>query len=82
MAFCELCEREVGRTSRHHLLPKQKGGKHTKTVDLCQPCHSTIHHTFTNTELARQYTTVEALRDSEQMQVYLEWIRKRRVERL
>jgi hypothetical protein len=82
MPICELCEREVERTSRHHLLPKQKGGKHTRTVDLCQPCHSTIHRTFTNTELARQFTTIEALREAEQMAVYLEWIRRRRVERL
>lgn len=82
MTSCELCEREVERTSQHHLLPKQKGGKHTKTVALCQPCHKTIHQTFTNTELARQYTTIEALREATQMLVYLEWVRKRRVERI
>lgn len=82
MAYCELCEREVVRTSKHHLLPKQKGGRHTQTVDLCQPCHSTIHRTFTNAELARSFTTIEALREAEKMLVYLEWISKRRVERL
>ena len=82
MAYCELCEREVVRTSKHHLLPKQKGGRHTPTVDLCQPCHSTIHHTFTNAELAWRFTTLESLRNAEQMLAYLVWIRKRRVERL
>ncbi len=82
MAYCELCEREVARTSRHHLLPKQKGGKHTITADLCQPCHGTIHRTFTNTELARHFTTLEALRNAEKMFVYLQWIRKRKVEKL
>ncbi len=82
MAYCELCAREVERTSKHHLLPKQKGGKHTQTVDLCQPCHKTIHHTFTNAVLARNYTTLESLREAEQMQAYLEWIRPRKIERL
>ena len=82
MTHCELCEREVERTSQHHLLPKQKGGKHTQTVALCQPCHKTIHRTFTNTQLARNYTTIEALREATEMLNYLEWIRKRRVERI
>ena len=82
MTTCELCGREAERTSKHHLLPKQKGGRHTATVDLCQPCHSTIHRTFTNAELARHYTTVEALQQAEKMLIYLEWIRKRKIERI
>jgi len=82
MLHCELCGREVARTSKHHLLPKQRGGKHTTTVDLCQPCHGTIHRTFTNAELARRHTTIESLQNAEEMAVYLEWIRKRCVERL
>jgi hypothetical protein len=82
MPICELCEREVSRTSRHHLLPKQKGGRHTKTVELCQPCHSTIHKTYTNAQLARHFTALETLREAEGLAVYLDWVRKRKVERL
>ena len=82
MTHCKLCEREVACTSKHHLLPKQKGGKKTLTVDLCQPCHKTIHQTFSNTVLAQQYTTVESLQNSSDMQGYLEWIRRREIEKI
>jgi hypothetical protein len=81
-ARCALCERQVKSVSRHHLLPKSKGGKHTETVPLCQPCHSTIHRTFTNKELAENYTTVEALREAENLQKYLNWIKDRPIERI
>ncbi len=75
---CELCNREVDLVTKHHLLPKQEGGKHTETVDLCQPCHSTIHRTFTNRELACQFTTVQALQQAEPLQKYLSWIRNKK----
>lgn len=81
-SICELCEREVKRVSKHHLLPLQKGGRHTLTVPLCQPCHSTLHHTFTNAELARTYNSLEKLKAAEPLQDYLRWIRNRSVERL
>lgn len=82
MAKCKLCERTVGRTSRHHLLPLEKGGKYSETVDLCQPCHATIHHTFSNQALAKQYNTLAALQSAEALQSYLAWIRKRTIERI
>ena len=68
--------------SKHHLLPKQKGGKHTETVDLCQPCHSTIHLTFTNRDLALLYNTIPALRSAEALQKYLNWVRPKRIRRI
>ncbi|MDB5271139.1 MAG: restriction endonuclease [Hymenobacter sp.] len=79
---CGLCEREVQATSRHHLVPREEGGKHGPTVDLCQPCHSSVHRFLSNRALARQYASVEALRDAEELQTYLGWIRKQRVERI
>lgn len=75
---CALCHREVDLLTRHHLLPKQEGGRHSETVDLCQPCHSTIHRLFTNRELARQFTTVQALRQAEPLQKYLSWIQNKK----
>ncbi|WP_236668596.1 HNH endonuclease [Hymenobacter rubidus] len=79
---CGLCERTVQATSRHHLVPREEGGKYGPTVDLCQPCHSSVHRFLSNRELARQYPTVEALRAAEGLQTYLAWIRKQRVERI
>ena len=69
-------------TSRHHLVPRQEGGRYGHTVDLCQPCHSSVHRFLTNRELARRYPTVEALRAAEPLQGYLSWIRKNKVEKI
>ena len=79
---CGLCECEVQSTSRHHLVPREEGGRYGPTVDLCQPCHSSVHRFLSNRELARLYPTVEALRAAEGLQTYLAWIRRQRVERI
>jgi len=80
--LCGLCEREVQATSRHHLVPREEGGKHGPTVDLCQPCHSSVHRFLSNRDLARCYPSVEALREAEELQTYLRWIKRQRVERI
>ena len=79
---CGLCEREVQATSRHHLVPREECGKHGPVVDLCQPCHSSVHRFVSNRQLASCYPTVAALRTAEELQPYLCWIRKQRVERI
>lgn len=79
---CGLCEREVQHTSRHHLVPREEGGRFGPTVELCQPCHSTIHLLLSNRDLARRYNSVEALRAAEELQKYLHWVRRSRVERI
>ncbi|PJJ59262.1 HNH endonuclease [Hymenobacter chitinivorans] len=79
---CELCEREVRVVSRHHLVPREEGGRHGPTVALCQPCHSTVHLLLSNRELARRYSTVEALQQAPELQKYLHWIRRSRVEHI
>ncbi|GGG36145.1 hypothetical protein GCM10011378_10560 [Hymenobacter glacieicola] len=77
-----MCQREVQHTSRHHLVPREEGGRHGPTVELCQPCHSTVHLLLTNRDLARRYNTVESLRSAEELQKYLYWVRRSRVERI
>jgi PP-loop superfamily ATP-utilizing enzyme len=79
---CGLCERAVQHTSRHHLVPREEGGRYGDTVDLCQPCHSSVHRFLTNRALARHYHTVEALRAADELQGYLSWIRKTKVEKI
>ena len=79
---CELCEREVSAVSRHHLVPREEGGRYGPTVALCQPCHSTVHLLLTNRELARNYPTVEALQQAPELQKYLHWVRRSRVEHI
>ncbi|MEJ8801633.1 HNH endonuclease [Pontibacter sp. H249] len=79
---CELCRREVQSLSRHHLVPREEGGRYGATAELCQPCHSTIHLTISNQELAQQYNSIEALQTAEPLQKYLKWVKNRPIERI
>lgn len=56
---CPLCTRPNYFPSDHHLVPKSRGGKVTKTI--CGDCHRMIHATFTNKQLEKKYHTVESL---------------------
>ena len=71
---CALCAREVGRLTRHHVRPRQYGGKLVE--ELCQACHHQVHALFTNRTLADELDTIEKLRDDPQIQRYLAWARK------
>ncbi|TDN37211.1 HNH endonuclease [Hymenobacter sp. UV11] len=77
-----MCQRAVQHTTRHHLVPREEGGRYGAIVELCQPCHSSVHRFLSNRELARQYPTVEALRAAEALQGYLGWISKNKVEKI
>jgi 5-methylcytosine-specific restriction protein A len=79
---CALCERNVRHVSRHHLVPREEGGRHGPVADLCQPCHSTVHLLLSNRDLARKYPSIEALRGAEELQKYLHWVRRSRVEHI
>src|SRR5689334_9888864 len=80
---CGLCGREVpGRMiTLHHLTPKQKGGKAEHRTPLCSPCHKQLHATFSNTDLARTYDSIESLRAAMPLQPFLRWIRKQKPDR-
>lgn len=77
---CPLCGRPipaVAPQSLHHLVPKLRGGKGGPTVLLHQICHNEIHATLTETELARDYATVEALQAHPRIKRFLAWVAKR-----
>ena len=61
LSICAVCNREIPPALRdaHHLIPKSKGG--VATVMMHRACHKQIHALFTETELARQYPSIEAL---------------------
>ncbi|RYG26664.1 hypothetical protein EON82_02320 [bacterium] len=81
-ARCELCEREVPRTTVHHLTPKstarRKGLKIAglPTAELCPPCHKQLHVLFPNDELAQRLDSIPALREEERVASFLRWLRK------
>ena len=78
--ICPLCLRPIPADvpqSAHHLIPKLKGGKGGSTVLLHHICHKEIHATLTESELARSFTTVDALRAHPRLARFADWIAKR-----
>ncbi|MET4127271.1 HNH endonuclease [Roseovarius sp. MBR-6] len=79
--ICPLCGRPIpsgARQSLHHLVPKLKGGKGGPVVRLHQICHNEIHATLTETDLARNYDTIEALRAHPRLARFIDWVARRR----
>lgn len=77
---CPLCDRPIPPDvpqSRHHLVPRLRGGKGGETVLLHQICHNEIHAALSETELARSYNTIAALRAHPRLAKFIRWVSKR-----
>jgi hypothetical protein len=78
--ICPLCGRPIPAdvpASRHHLVPRLKGGKGGETVLLHHICHKEIHATLTEAELARGYATIDALRGHPRIAAFIAWVARR-----
>lgn len=78
--ICPLCARPIppgAPQSRHHLVPKLKGGKGGDTVLLHHICHKEIHASLTEAELAHGYSTIEALRAHPRLARFIKWVARR-----
>ena len=78
--LCALCGRPIpadAPQSLHHLVPKLKGGKGGPTVLLHHICHKEIHATLTEAELAREFSSAEALRAHPRLARFVDWVRRR-----
>ena len=74
---CALCGRPIPsdvRQSVHHLVPKLKGGAKGPTVLLHQICHNEIHATLTEAELAREFSTIAALRSHARLRAFVGFV--------
>ena len=83
--YCELCGRKDSRLTKHHLIPRQKGGGSSRVKAgetcpiawLCKQCHNQVHALFTNRELKMHYSTIEKLKAHPAIIKFIEWITKR-----
>ena len=73
-----LCGRAFppARLTKHHCLPRQKGGREEHVELLCGQCHGMVHATYTNGTLALRYATIEELRAAPELVAFLRWVRK------
>lgn len=77
---CPLCLRPIPAEvpqSRHHLVPKLKGGKGGTTVLLHDICHREIHAALTEAEIARDYADIDALRTHPRIARFVAWVARR-----
>ena len=80
-SICPLCRRSVSELTRHHLLPRARGGKEEHVLRICLDCHDAVHEFFDNRELARSFTSVEALLSDERFARHVAWLAKQHPER-
>ena len=75
---CGLCGHEYERRelTKHHLVPKSRGGRETELI--CRPCHAQIHAVYTEKELEREFDSLEALRAAPKLASWMRFIRKRK----
>jgi 5-methylcytosine-specific restriction endonuclease McrA len=82
---CSLCRREVPSTTRHHLVPRKLHNRprirktfpksaREETIPLCRACHKQVHALLTESELARDYNTLEKLAAHPTLARFLVWI--------
>jgi 5-methylcytosine-specific restriction endonuclease McrA len=73
---CWLCGRPLGETVvLHHPVPKSRGGR--DTVPMHPICQQTVIANFTNSELQRHGTNVEALLDNPNVRKFVDWVAKK-----
>ncbi|TKA72495.1 hypothetical protein B0A49_05842 [Cryomyces minteri] len=81
---CEICDRDWIPLTYHHLIPRAvhakvlKRGWHeewelNKVAWLCRACHSMVHGIASNEELAKEWFSVERLREREDVQKWAGW---------
>lgn len=75
---CPLCGRVMfddSSVNKHHLIPKTFGGREVFQIHVV--CHTKIHSVFTERELQHHYHTWERLKEHEEIQKFIKWVRKK-----
>lgn len=69
---CQICNEEMERSFKHHVVPKCKGGK--ATIEVCYTCNGQVHMLFNEQELAAM--TLDELLSIDKMRKYIKWKQK------
>ena len=73
---CWLCGRPAGNTIVwHHPVPKSRGGR--DVVPMHPICQQTLIANFTNSELQRHATDVDALLANPNVRKFVDWVAKK-----
>jgi hypothetical protein len=86
---CPLCHRQVDLTF-HHLIPKKM---HRRTyfkknyskpelaqgIDICRKCHTGLHKTYDEMQLAKQFSTIEAIIADPALSIHFAWVSKQKI---
>ena len=75
--ICCICHRPLGDVliEEHHLKPKTFKGR--DTVPIHKMCHQKIHATFSERDLLNYYHTADRIREHEEMQKFIKWIKRK-----
>ena len=85
---CALCQRAVPGLTRHHLIPRKLHNRprvrknfsrdeRNTVILLCRPCHNQLHALFSESELAHNYRTLEALASHPEIARFADWNSRR-----
>ena len=76
---CSICSRPLGKEniSKHHLIPKSRGGKGSELIEIHNICHQKIHSVFTLKELRDEFNTIEKLVEHEEIAKFIKWVSKK-----
>ena len=73
-----ICLRELADPiSRHNLIPLSQGGSGEGAILMHKVCHNKVHSLFNEKELARTYNTIEKILENEDLQKFVNWVKKK-----
>ncbi len=71
--YCWLCSRPMGGVVEwHHPVPKSRGGREKQPIHPI--CHQAVHSNFTNSDLEKRFSTVEALLGHDEIRRFVDWV--------
>lgn len=90
VGMCPLCQRKVNLTF-HHLIPKKM---HRRTffkknyskqalaqgIDICRKCHTGLHKTYSEMELAKSFNSLDALLNDPILALHFAWVAKQKIQ--